>query len=288
MDASSPPIHWDVRSPEWNDALPRSSSADTQRDGVGANGLEILSKAAAVVFALEAEGELTANEIAQRVGEPVSSTYRLLTHLAAIGWVEKGLRRGFYRLGVDFLRVGGMIEDRIDLRDICRPTLRRLLDETGATSYLCVRRGGRAVCIERLEGREVRSLAMRLGDSLPLYAGAAPLAILSFLPKADRIAYVESLGSIRGEFVPAPSQRDLLKAIDRTRRGGYSLSDGDVTPGIAAIGAPIFNHRGELEGSISISGLRHKVLDVAGNPARVIAAAAEASRRLGFDGEGVR
>jgi DNA-binding IclR family transcriptional regulator len=270
-----------------DDALPRSSPADTQRDGNAANGLDILSKAAAVVFALEAEGELTANEIALRVGEPVSSTYRLLTNLTAIGWVEKGLRRGLYRLGVYFLRVGGMIEDRIDLRDICRPALRKLLDETGATSYLCVRRGGRAVCIERLEGREVRSLAMRLGDSLPLYAGAAPLAILAFLPKADRIAYIESLGSIRGELVPAPAQRDLLKTIDRTRRNGYSLSDGDVTPGIAAIGAAIFNHRGELEGSISISGLRHKILTDA-NPARVVAAAAGVSRRLGLDGEGVR
>jgi len=44
-----------------------------------------------------------------------------------------------------------------------------------------VRRGPRAVCVERLEGRAVRSLAMQLGSSLPMYAGAAPLALLAFL-----------------------------------------------------------------------------------------------------------
>jgi DNA-binding IclR family transcriptional regulator len=254
----------------------------SHRDG---NGIDILTKATAVVSALELEGELTVNDIAERVGEPVSSTYRLLTSLTSIGWVEKGLRRGIYRLGVYFMRVGGMVEDRIDLRDVARPALRSLLDGTGATSFLCVRRGGRAVCIERLEGPEVRSLAMRLGDSLPLHSGAAPLAILAFLPKADRAAYVESLTSIRDEPRPAPSAGQLLAAIAVTRRNGHSASDGDVTPGIAAIGAPIFNHRGELEGSISISGLRHKVLsDDAENGARVVAAAAGVSRRLGLEG----
>ena len=45
-----------------------------------------------------------------------------------------------------------------------------------------------------------------------------------------------------------------------TRKNGYALSDADVTPGIAALGAPIFNHRHELEASLSISGLRDQIL----------------------------
>ena len=43
------------------------------------------------------------------------------------------------------------------------PSLQLLLDETNCTSYLCVRRGSRAVCVDRLEGQAVRSLAMQLG-----------------------------------------------------------------------------------------------------------------------------
>jgi DNA-binding IclR family transcriptional regulator len=41
---------------------------------------------------------------------------------------------------------------------------------------------------------------------------------------------------------------------------GYSVSDGDVTAGIAALGAPVFNHRGELAAALSISGLRAQIL----------------------------
>ena len=48
--------------------------------------------------------------------------------------------------------------------------------------------------------------------------------------------------------------------IDQVRRRGYAVSDGDVTPGIAALGAPVFNHRGDLVAAISVSGLRAQVL----------------------------
>jgi len=61
-------------------------------------GLEILGKANAVVAALEARAALTAAQIAETVGEPVSSTYRLLQTLTAIGWVETGRGRGLFRL----------------------------------------------------------------------------------------------------------------------------------------------------------------------------------------------
>ena len=38
------------------------------------------------------------------------------------------------------------------------------------------------------------------------------------------------------------------------------VSDNNVTPGIAAIGAPIFDHRGEVAASLSVSGLREGIL----------------------------
>lgn len=242
--------------------------------------VEILSKAAAVIFVLESDGELTAQGIAERVDEPTSSTYRLLTQLSALGWVERGTRRGLFRLGVFFMRIGGFIEDRIDIRQAASPAMHRLLEETGATSFLCVRRSDRAVCIERFERGEVRSLAMRIGDSLPLHSGAAPLALLAHLPRGDQDHYLGRLAAEEGPQVARRVLQDIAHVMER----GYSISDGDVTPGIAAIGAPVYNHRGELEASVSISGLRHRVLsDPEASGAFVLAAAADTSAALGFE-----
>jgi DNA-binding IclR family transcriptional regulator len=72
--------------------------------------------------------------------------------------------------------------------------------------------------------------------------------------------------------------------IDETRARGFSLSDGHITPGMAAVGAPIYNHRGELEGAISVSGLREPVVsDLARTGLLVRQAARETSARLGAE-----
>ena len=128
-----------------------------------------------------------------------------------------------------------------------------------ATSFLCVRRGTRAVCVERLEGHAVRSLAMQLGSSLPLYAGAGPRALLAFMPPSEQEAMLDSAPRYPGD-PPQPAAGGGRGRPEEVRRRGYSISDGDVTPGIAALGAPVFNHRHELVASISISGLRGQVL----------------------------
>lgn len=249
-------------------------------------GLDMINKANAIIAALDERGELTAVRVAELVDEPVSSTYRLLTTLSRIGWVDRGSKRGLYRLGLFFMGVGGLAEDSLDIRESALPAMRELISVTGHTVYLCVRREDRAVCIERLNGREVRSLAMQLGDSLPLYLGATPRALFAFLPLSERAALVEHYTSVNSPWKNVPSRRELEELIDVTRARGYSISDGDVTPGVAAIGAPIFNHRGELEASISISTLREQLMSEPATMADTVRASATAiSIAMGYEPE---
>lgn len=243
-------------------------------------GVEILSKAMALCFALEGGGELSAQQLADRAGEPASSTFRLLSQLIQLGWIERGVTRGTYRLGLMFLTIGGQIEDSIDIRDAAKPPLESLSRSTGVASFLSVRRGDGAVCIERFEAPDVRSHATRIGDSLPLHAGAASLAILAFLPLSEGAAYLASIAPGIGDV----ELRRVREDIAQTRTRGFSLSDGHITPGMAAVGAPIYNHRGELEGAISVSGLRVRVVtDVARTGSLVQQAARATNARLGAE-----
>jgi len=67
--------------------------------------------------------------------------------------------------------------ERLDERQAALPLMERIHERTGETVFLCVRRGDEAVCIERLDGLRVQSLALRLRDSLPLHLrGATPTA----------------------------------------------------------------------------------------------------------------
>ena len=256
-----------------------SASADpVDRDAAG---LELIAKVNAVIGVLETRGEASAAEIARSTGEPLSSVYRLLQSLTGVGWVDRGWRRGSYRLGLLLLTIGGQLEDKLDMRECARPALRRLLETTGTTTFLCVRRDTRAVCVERLEGQAVRSLAMQLGSSLPLFAGAAPRAILAFLPPAEQRSSLKAF-RLPGD-PPRPDAAAIQADIERVRHDGFAVSDSDVTPGIAALGAPVFNHRGELEAAISISGLRSQILGSSreANIELILSCAREVSRSLG-------
>ena len=83
--------------------------------------------------------------------------------------------------------------------------------------------------------------------------------LLAFLPVAEQQTVLDEASDVVGD-PPRPARSVIETDIDQVRRRGYAVSDGDVTPGIAALGAPVFNHRGDLVAAISVSGLRAQVL----------------------------
>ncbi|TCK65713.1 IclR family transcriptional regulator [Curtobacterium sp. PhB136] len=251
-------------------------------------GIEILSKAGAIIDALAETTALTVSALADAVGEPTSSTYRLLQSLTVMGWVDAAPARGTYRLGLACMEIGGVLEDSLDVRGLALPRMRALRSTAGVAALLCYRRGTRAVCVERIEGHDVRSVAMQVGDSLPLHVGGAPMALLAFLPAGEQHAVVDELLAAEGLPYPVPSADDLGAQIQATRDRGYARSDQDVTIGIAAFGSPVFNHRGELVAAVSISGLRERLVERESElGALVMATAAEISADLGFSAAGV-
>jgi DNA-binding IclR family transcriptional regulator len=126
---------------------------------------------------------------------------------------------------------------------------------------LCIRRGTRAVCIERIDGIRVNSRVLKLGESLPLHVGAAPRALLAF---EDRASWDEYAAIVAGSGEPwrdVRSRSEFYSGLEHIRDQGFVISDNNVTPGIAAIGAPIFDHRGQVAASLSVSGLREGILN---------------------------
>ncbi|MGO2659983.1 IclR family transcriptional regulator [Mycetocola reblochoni] len=258
-----------------------------------ASGLDILDKADAALVALEAEGSLAVSELAAAVGEPVSSTYRLLRALVSAGWVDHAAQRGRYRLGLAFMRIGSLVEDQLDIRAVALPAMRHARDVTGMGVSLWVRRGARAACIERVDGEDVRSRDIRLGDSLPLLGGAGPSVLLAYLPASERDALLtDATGDSVPPVVDEPGRRRSAATaadpvdLDAVRTRGVAVAPSVVTPGFGSAAAPVLNHRGEIEASLAVSGL---MAHLDSNESRVIdvvrEAAASASAELGWVGE---
>ena len=247
-------------------------------------GMNIVTKAGLLLTALHRRGELSPAQLTDELDEPMSSVYRLISNLEALGWVERGTRRGVVRLGLAFVKIGRSLESQFDIRQIALPQMQALSQSTGETAVLVIRRGFVVVCVERSEGSEVLSQSFRLGESHPLHKSAASRAVLAF----------ETAAVLDGLLVAATEKSDpalddldadvLRRQLEEVRADGTSFSDSDVNPGMAAIAAPVFNHRGEVVAALSISGLRDRVLtDAAELTIGVAAAATAVSNALGYE-----
>lgn len=214
-------------------------------------GINVVSKAAAAVAAVAESGELTAPELAEKLGEPTSSVYRLLTNLERLGWLEKGAQRGKVRIGLEFVWLADRLEQQLDVRRIASPELSLLNELTGQTAFLCVRREERAVCIERIDGQDVQVQRLRLGESLALHEGAAPRAILAF----ESDAFVS--GYLIRAFDSEAERARMRGNLEGVRAAEVSVAHEEGASGIGSVGAPIFDQHGDVVAALSVSGMRH-------------------------------
>src|SRR3954452_8031661 len=259
-----------------------AAMAREQTNGTGS--VAVLGKAMALIDGLAEVGAATPAQLAELTGEPRSTVYRLLSNLQQLELVEPGPRRGTFVLGLKLLRLGRSVVSRFDEREAALPVMERIHDELGESTFLCVRRGYNAVCIERIDGTRVALLALSLGGSLPLHAGGVSRALLAFEPEEFWQAYLEH-HELEALTPQTPATRTaLIEELRATRARGYSISDEDVTPGVAAVGAPIFDHTGRVRASLSMGGVREHLF---ANRERAIElvcdGAAEISRTLGYD-----
>ncbi|MBV9195826.1 MAG: IclR family transcriptional regulator [Solirubrobacterales bacterium] len=244
----------------------------------------VLSKAVCLLDHIAEQGEVTPARLAELAGEPRSTVYRLLASLQELELVEPGPRRGTYVLGVKLFRLGRAVVSRFDERQAALPVMQRIHDEIGETTFLLIRRGYEAVCIERIDGTRVNLLALGLGGSLPLHAGSAPRAMLAFMAPSEWDDYLDHVPLEAYTSKSIITREQLIAELEATRERSYAISDEDVTPGVASVGAPIFDHDGAIRASLSVGGMREPIL---GDGSRAIEllleGAAEISRALGHD-----
>lgn len=246
-------------------------------------GLRLVEKAVEVLDQLSEKGELSVAQLAELTGEPRSSLYRLISSLESLKLVEPASSRGLVRLGTRLLSWGAATQAGLSIRDRALPVMQRVNEDCELTTYLLVRRDYMGVCIERLEGLRVSSLSLMLGGFISLHLGAAPRALLAFSDRSFWKDYVANHELESPTSRPQLTEASLFELLNQERSQGYTVSDGDVSEGIASIGAPVYNHLGKVEGAISVSGIRAQVLE--GEADRIIKlvvdAAAEISSVMG-------
>lgn len=218
--------------------------------------IRVLANTRDLVELLSQEGPLTPAEIAERIGVPRPSVYRLVDGLNAIELTET-LPDARVALSLRWLHIADEARDAMTEWAGAKKILTALVDETGQTAFLSLLRDDSAVCIDWVQGRGIGVLILKPGRALPLHAGAAGRLLLAYA--ADAEAYLS--GAPFEQLTPSTrTTREQLQAdIALTREQGFTVSDEDATIGIGALGMPIRDAAGTTIACVSIGGLAEDI-----------------------------
>lgn len=229
----------------------------------------------------EGSAELSLNDLVEGGGYTRTTTHRLLSTLELMGWIERS--SDHYRLSLAVFRLGSSVANSLQLRNEASHVMSELASRHGEDVYLVVPDGLRAVCLERIEGKTpIHIMVLDIGRSLPLYVGGGPVALLAqrereLLPRVlANGPCVTPTGQTLGEV-------EIRQLLNETRTRGYSRSMEDVTYGVGAFGAPIFNARGEAVGALSLGGMQDNLSRREDElSAGLLTAAREISQKMGY------
>jgi DNA-binding IclR family transcriptional regulator len=198
--------------------------------------------------------EQTVAEMARAVGIPRSTAFRIVYTLENSGFLHrKGEEGTRYQLGSPVLELGYSFLAGKELIDIANPILRRLRDETSASSHLAVREGRNVVYIARFQGNTSLVSAMSVGSRLPAHATAPGRVLLSALPLSEVVALYEDYNFETYTSDTPDTIGALVNLVERDRKEGSIVSWGFYEAEVASIAAPVRNSEGKVEAAISVS-----------------------------------
>jgi len=218
------------------------------------NRISLVGKTMHVLEVLaECGGDASLKELSWRVDLVKSSVFRILFSLRELGYVEQSAETGLYNLTWkmhSLLRKGAT---QSTLLDLAHPHMLKLRDEVGETVWLAEWRRGACIVVGAADTPHRLRFLVDIGSVVGLHSTALGKAIAAHLaPKALSAAL--GRGKLQRLTRHTIQSRGVLRReLERVRRNGYAMNRGESVDGLIVMAAPIFDPRGMVLASISVS-----------------------------------
>ena len=228
---------------------------------------------------------LSLTDISQRLQLNKTTTFRLLSTLESLRYLERDQQTKLYRPALEVLRLGFVVLNGLEVRKVAAPYLRRLVDEIEKTVSLAVLDKHEVAYVDRAGGVYTPNIYRPVGSRLPAYCTSAGKLLLAYLPPEQLETVLAATTWLRHTETTIVTPQALKENLALVRDRGFSDSDGEMIPELRAVAAPIYQNDGQVVATISISGPAHRVSyeELIGEfGPKVVETAQEISQTLGY------
>lgn len=214
-----------------------------------------------VLRVMSEAGSTRLTDIAAAAGLDKATALRLLDVMVRDGFVTRDAQSKQFSLGPELMVLGAAALRRFDPRLLAQPSLLRLTGMFEDSAVLSIPSGVESLCIAVEEGTyPIRANYLRVGSRRPLGAGAGSLALLAFMPDAEREAALEILATQLPARYPRISMALLHERIAAARERGYVVLLDVVVERMGGIATSILDPDGRPVAALSIAALSDRIL----------------------------
>ena len=221
--------------------------------------------------------------IANRVGLHKSTAHRLLSTLAARGYVAK-TAEGSYKIGLKLIEAVSCYINSLELQTEARPYLVQMTGELGLTSHLGILDKDQVVYIEKMDVVSSVKMYSQIGLRMHAYCSSLGKCLLSNYSREELNGIMKDCSFIRFTKNTISSIEALHKEMTKVRKLGWAMDNEEFEIGHRCIGAPIYDYKGDIIAAVSASGptnlLRNERIETVAGKVKEVAM--ELSRSMGY------
>lgn len=239
---------------------------------------------ALIILELLAKESMTATDIQKKLDLNKSTVHRLMMTLLSRGFVERNDATGIYTIGIKLVEISSIRLNQVELKTEALPYLHQLANKVNMSVQLAIYDEGEAVFIEKVEKYMSFHMYCQIGKRIPIYCSAVGKSLV--LDKTNS-EILEILRKTPFEaFTPNTfkTPEEVLSDIMESRFLGYTKDNGEHEENVYCIACPIYDYRGKIVASASITGFSDKIYEEEGKDVRETLAntCLEISKRLGY------
>ncbi len=195
----------------------------------------------------------TFSEICLALDLPKSSAHALLGTMVDQGFLVLDSNSHKYQIGVRIWEAGQAYAESFDLPGIAMPFLQAARDALQETVQLATLDGIENVYIAKVEADQRLVLRSNVGSRLPAYATGLGKVLLAGLDDDELRRRFEGVAFQKFTERSITDFAKLYEVIQRARKDGFGVDDGEYTSGVFCLAVPVRDHSGRVTSAMSVS-----------------------------------